>query len=461
MRAYSVLWLAVVLPACAESPAHRVRSLAEQRYEAVVMQHWDTSCGAAALATLLTYDFRDPVSEAYVARAMLEGTDAATVRAQGGFSLLDLQRFAVERGYAEASGYGQLDLAHLQGMTPAIIPISVHGYDHFVVVRAVGEREVEIADPAFGRRSVSLQELERAWEQRVAFVVHGLEGAAEAPASEPDRVIAGSAPVGSVEPEPEPEPEPEDSEDEDEDGALERALVRRGAGVLPPLALDLEPALVYGYGELGGARRDSVRSLLGLRLGLPWQAQAEATLPLVFERQEHVGRRFGVGDVWLGVTKLLLAERPAVPELLMTASWKLPTGNSQGPLPLGNGASTVQPGVTALKRLDPVVLYAHLYYAFNLPAGQLDLGDAAGTALGTVLAATPDTSLSATVDVASWQVTRVAGARLDGSDRLSGTLRLAASTILSRRFLLNVATVIGFTPAAPDFALEVALPARF
>ena len=45
-----------------------IRSLQEIRHEGVVIQKWDTSCGAAALATVLTYSLNDPVSEREVAR---------------------------------------------------------------------------------------------------------------------------------------------------------------------------------------------------------------------------------------------------------------------------------------------------------------------------------------------------------------------------------------------------------
>jgi predicted double-glycine peptidase len=47
--------------AAAESDGRRaVRSLLEMRREKVVVQDWDLSCGAAVLATLLTYQHGDP-----------------------------------------------------------------------------------------------------------------------------------------------------------------------------------------------------------------------------------------------------------------------------------------------------------------------------------------------------------------------------------------------------------------
>jgi predicted double-glycine peptidase len=157
----------VALPAEA---GRLVRSLAEIRHERVVMQKWDLSCGAAALATLLTYDLNDPVPEREVATTMLRRTEPLKVRAQGGFSLLDLQQYTQARGY-EADGYGELTFMDLQGMAPAIVPVQVHGYDHFVVFRGVRGGDVLFADPAYGNRTMAIPEFERIWQQKVAFVV--------------------------------------------------------------------------------------------------------------------------------------------------------------------------------------------------------------------------------------------------------------------------------------------------
>ncbi|HEX9400246.1 MAG TPA: C39 family peptidase [Anaeromyxobacter sp.] len=140
------------------------------RHATVVMQQWDLSCGAAALATLLTYHLGDPVTERAVAEAMLRRTDPLKVRVQGGFSLLDLQEYAEARGY-EADGYGRVSLDDLVAMAPVIVPVTLHGYDHFVVFRGVRGSRVELADPAFGRRTASLAEFERVWKLRVAFVI--------------------------------------------------------------------------------------------------------------------------------------------------------------------------------------------------------------------------------------------------------------------------------------------------
>jgi predicted double-glycine peptidase len=147
-----------------------VRSLIEIRREGVVLQEWDASCGAAALATVLTYAFGDPVSERTVAHDMLRGTEPMRVRMRGGFSLLDLKRFAEDRGYA-ATGYRDLELEELLAMRYPIVPIEEFGYAHFVVVRGARDGRIDIADPAFGNRSMSRKRFLAVWQGGIGLVL--------------------------------------------------------------------------------------------------------------------------------------------------------------------------------------------------------------------------------------------------------------------------------------------------
>jgi uncharacterized protein len=151
----------------AEEP---VRSLLEVRQRRVVAQQWDNSCGAAALATVFTHTFSDPVSEKSVAQAMLRRTDPMRVRVRGGFSLLDMKRLAESRGYI-AAGYRGLTVEELLRMPAAIVPIEEYGNPHFVVVRAVGAGEVDVADPAFGNRHMSVERFQEVWKEGIGFVL--------------------------------------------------------------------------------------------------------------------------------------------------------------------------------------------------------------------------------------------------------------------------------------------------
>lgn len=151
--------------------AKPVRSLMQLRDESLVRQQWDLSCGAAVVATLLTYQLGAPVSEREAALGMLRAGDARLVRARLGFSLLDLKRFAASRGFV-AEGFGDLTLDELVAMAPAVAPTLVFGFGHFVIVRGrVGDRLI-IGDPSFGNRTIEAQAFVAAWPSRIGFVIH-------------------------------------------------------------------------------------------------------------------------------------------------------------------------------------------------------------------------------------------------------------------------------------------------
>lgn len=152
-----------------------VRSLLEIRQEKVVVQQWDTSCGAAALATLLKYQHGLAVSEKQIAEGMLRRTSPLKVKTRGGFSLLDLKRYADASGL-QGTGYMEVGFEQLIDMAPAIVPIVTRGYPHFIVVRGHADDKVLIADPAFGNRTMDVQAFERAWQGNIAFVVERRDG---------------------------------------------------------------------------------------------------------------------------------------------------------------------------------------------------------------------------------------------------------------------------------------------
>lgn len=152
-----------------------VRSLVEIRHANVLVQKWDISCGAAALATLLTYQHGHPVSEREVAQAMLGKTNPLRVKHRGGFSLLDLKRFAESRGFV-GEGYKGLSLTDLRSLGPAIVPVVLDGYPHFVVFRGIVGDRVLLADPGFGNRIIDIALFESSWQEQMGFVVKRRDG---------------------------------------------------------------------------------------------------------------------------------------------------------------------------------------------------------------------------------------------------------------------------------------------
>ena len=138
-----------------------LESFQEKKYKATVAQQYDFSCGSAALATLLTYNYNVPVSEPEVFRDMFGNGDKKVI-AESGFSLLDIKNYLARRGL-EANGY-RAPLSKLAEVRlPAIALVNVRGYSHFVVLEGIRDGWVLLSDPANGMRSEAIGEFQEHW----------------------------------------------------------------------------------------------------------------------------------------------------------------------------------------------------------------------------------------------------------------------------------------------------------
>ena len=148
----------------------RITSLKEARFRTTVPQRYDFSCGSAATATLLSYQYGVPVNEEQVFVKMYTHGDQAKIRKEG-FSLLDMRRYLQSRGF-EADGFElPLDKLSEEGV-PAIVLLNDRGYRHFVVVKGLRDGRVLLGDPARGTRAMSRARFEALWDNRVLFVIH-------------------------------------------------------------------------------------------------------------------------------------------------------------------------------------------------------------------------------------------------------------------------------------------------
>ena len=146
-----------------------VTSLKELRFKSTVHQKYDYSCGSAAVATLLTYQFGDPVSESDVFSAMWKHGDKKAIRKEG-FSMWDMKTYLDARGY-KANGY-TVPLERLQKAgLPAIALVRENGYAHFVVIKGLRPHQVLVGDPALGTRILSRKAFEASWYVRILLVV--------------------------------------------------------------------------------------------------------------------------------------------------------------------------------------------------------------------------------------------------------------------------------------------------
>lgn len=147
-----------------------VKSLVELRFENVIRQGADLSCGAAALATLLKYFYGEDVAERDVIDGAASVGDREKIEREG-FSMLELKRYSEKLGYVSA-GFKIADVNELTNLkVPVIALVNNRGYAHFVVLKGVFDGKVLIADPAFGNRSRPLAGFAGEWGHVVLAVV--------------------------------------------------------------------------------------------------------------------------------------------------------------------------------------------------------------------------------------------------------------------------------------------------
>jgi predicted double-glycine peptidase len=148
----------------------RLTSLKEARFRNTIRQKYDFSCGSAAVATLLTYQYGYPIDEQTAFDVMFTNGDRAKIGKEG-FSLLDIKRFLASKGF-DADGFAvPLEKLDDEGI-PAIVLINERGYHHFVVVKGYKNGRVLVGDPARGTRSMSRRRFDAMWNNHIVFVIH-------------------------------------------------------------------------------------------------------------------------------------------------------------------------------------------------------------------------------------------------------------------------------------------------
>jgi predicted double-glycine peptidase len=147
-----------------------ISTLKEVKYRNTMHQKYDFSCGSAAVATLLTYQYGYPVNEQAVFEQMYAHGDRQKISKQG-FSLLDIKLYLESLGF-QADGF-HADLAQLQRANlPAIVLIEDRGYHHFVVIKGVRYGRVLLGDPARGTRAIPVDRFDGLWKNGLVFVIH-------------------------------------------------------------------------------------------------------------------------------------------------------------------------------------------------------------------------------------------------------------------------------------------------
>lgn len=169
-------------------------SLKEARYKSTIHQRYDFSCGSAAVATLLTYQYGYPVNEQVAFEQMYTHGDRAKINKEG-FSLLDIKRFLDANGFIADGFKVPIDKLEQENL-PAIVLIDERGYHHFVVVKGLRNDRVLVGDPARGTRAMSRDKFMSVWTNGLVFVIHNRRNLAVFN-SPNDWKVAPSAPIST------------------------------------------------------------------------------------------------------------------------------------------------------------------------------------------------------------------------------------------------------------------------
>src|SRR6266478_2067572 len=127
--------------------------------------------------------------------------------------------------------------------------------------------------------------------------------------------------------------------------------------------------------------------------------------------------------------------------------------------------SGFQAGVTASKRLDPLVAFLGVSYfssaSRDIAGTTFNPSDIVGLRSGISLAVSPATSVTVGTSFAYLTNVHAEDFVVPNSDRVLSTVDLGLSTIVWQRTLLNVTGQFGVTGHVPEFRLITSLPVRF
>ena len=159
----------VMVPGIGGDVRVKVNSFENRRFDSVMRQQYDFSCGSAAVASLLSFHYEDQVTEHDVFVEMLALADERKVR-EHGFSMLDMKHYLESRGY-QADGF-RMPLSGLREKVrlPMIVLLNIDGFQHFVLIKGISDEEVLVGDPARGLKVYSYAEFSGYWNG-TAFII--------------------------------------------------------------------------------------------------------------------------------------------------------------------------------------------------------------------------------------------------------------------------------------------------
>lgn len=277
------------------------------------------------------------------------------------------------------------------------------------------------------------------------------------------------------------------------------------------LALD---AILLGKINLQQIKTDQLQYDLTGRWNLSPRLSTDINLPLVYRRSTYISPGAGssaaaysdgsdssgnLGDINAGLYYQLSQPSAGLFDVIGSLRVRAPTGrhpfgikmltntdpNNDNLLiptrqPTGNGVWGTSVGVTFLKTLDPVVLFANLGYTYNfkrsfsdlsttrdtVAPGDVKIGNAFTLGAGFALALNERTSISFSYAQMIQQASKLRGkggawVYQVGSESNSATLNSGLTFQLNKNLSMVGSLSVGLTPDAPDFSIGIKFPYTF
>lgn len=278
----------------------------------------------------------------------------------------------------------------------------------------------------------------------------------------------------------------------DEDAAqraLERTLVQTGALLLPFGQAEIQPYATYLRQEAkqpllfasnnnlqtanATIRRNEFDMGANLLVGLPFESQAEIRMPYQVINQSVVvpddsgtketsNTGNALGDISVGLAKTVVHESTWIPDVVARLTWNTPSGSvTNNNIVMGGGFNSFNASMTALKRQDPLAFTGRIGYQKTLEKDGIEPGDQLSLSVGATLAASPQTSLSIGLQQTYAFETTIDNANIQGSDNLSSSFTIGASSTIGRNLFFSVLGGIGLTESSPDYFINITIPFRF
>jgi hypothetical protein len=255
----------------------------------------------------------------------------------------------------------------------------------------------------------------------------------------------------------------------------EETFVRAEKVVLPKGKLETELNVsYYDKSQLGllGSRDRTLIFPLTARYGITNRLLGLVTVPLAIGWREipedtktKTHATSGLADISFGLQYQILTERVVRPDLMFfllassdtgKGGYQLPTTQS----PLGTGFWQINPGISFVKTVDPVVLFGSLSYTHFFEKSGFQPGEAINPVLGTGFAVNDEVAIS--FKLAGSCITR---ARYRGEEfgrvLTPFSFYFTLDKYITNKSYLEPSVGIGLTTDAPDFSFGLSYVHRW